>query len=112
MQAHVNLIWLAAVISIMAGCSNLKSHDAGLCEGETCADTEAHVVPAIQPAALQPTTQSGPVVSTGVMTISIAANGIHNMSHEFELYDGKVLYGGKLISINDYLWEVLPEEQR
>ena len=112
MQAHVILIWLADVISIAAGCSNFNSHDAGLCESEARADTEAQVVPAVEPVALGSLYQSGPVASTGIMTISIAANGTHSMSHEFELYDGKVLYGGELISINDYLWEILPEELR
>ena len=113
MQAHHRtLVWLAIVVAVVAGCSNINSHDAGLCEGETCADTEAHVVPAIQPAAPSRASYSGPVVSTGIMTVKVAANGVHNISHEFELYDGKVLYGGELISINDYLWKILPEEQR
>ncbi len=113
MQTKVNFIWLLLVTGFLAGCQTPEPHQAcetvsaGMHVGHDHDDhVEVSVVSAIEPA----TTSTK--VTLGHLEIRVSANGTHQMSHEFELYDGKVLYGGELISINDYLWEILPEEQR
>lgn len=116
MQKHYRtLAWLAIVVAVVAGCSNIGSHDAGLCEGETCADTEAHPVPAIEPAKPLPAgynvgMQHKTLVTDATIKINITGPGVYHMSSEILTYDGKVYYNGELISINKYLWEILPRE--
>ena len=115
MQARINLIWFTAILCLIAGCSNLNSHDVGICQGEACTDTESHVVPAIEPAKPLPAgynvgMQDKTLVTDANIKIVVTGPGVYHMSSEILTYDKKVYHNGELIDIEQYLWEILPGE--
>ena len=109
MHSYVNLTWMIIVTSVLAGCQSLDTdNNPGLIPlGITVSEvSNVNLVPAVFQQ------ETVPYVRTGSFKMDIISDGDgRTFTHVFNTYGGKVIFDGECISIEDWFWRILPDQQ-